>query len=191
LIGHGEFDQRRDEGRLFLADEQGKAQAISATQLNRLLAFQRGTLRLALLNACEGARGGKFDVLSSTAATLVLGGLPAVLAMQYAITDTAALEFARTFYGALADNLPVDAAVADARNAINLQDEYSLEWGTPVLFMRTADGSISVWGQDFPGRKKWRILGGRWKSKRKNKEQKDAKPSRTQDKIDANCGSGD
>jgi formylglycine-generating enzyme required for sulfatase activity len=99
-------------------------------------------LRLALLNACEGARGGKFDVLSSTAATLVLGGLPAVLAMQYAITDTAALEFARTFYGALADNLPVDAAVADARNAINLQDEYSLEWGTPVLFMRTADGQL-------------------------------------------------
>ena len=142
FIGHGEFDQRRDEGRLFLADEQGKAQAISATQLNRLLAFQRGTLRLALLNACEGARGGKFDVLSSTAATLVLGGLPAVLAMQYAITDTAALEFARTFYGALADNLPVDAAVADARNAINLQDEYSLEWGTPVLFMRTADGQL-------------------------------------------------
>jgi hypothetical protein len=60
FIGHGEFDQRRDEGRLFLADEQGKAQAISATQLNRLLAFQRGALRLALLNACEGARGGCF-----------------------------------------------------------------------------------------------------------------------------------
>jgi len=150
FIGHGEFDQRRDEGRIFLADEQGKAQAISATQLNRLLAFQRGTLRLALLNACEGARGGKFDVLSSTAATLVLGGLPAVLAMQYAITDTAALEFARTFYGALADNLPVDAAVADARNAINLHDEYSLEWGTPVLFMRTADGQLFTVDQKTP-----------------------------------------
>ena len=150
FIGHGEFDQRRDEGRLFLADEQGKAQPISATQLNRLLAFQRGTLRLALLNACEGARGGKFDVLSSTAATLVLGGLPAVLAMQYAITDSAALEFARTFYGALADNLPVDAAVADARNAINLQDEYSLEWGTPVLFMRTADGQLFSVDQKVP-----------------------------------------
>lgn len=150
FIGHGEFDQRRDEGRIFLADEQGKSQAISATQLNRLLAFQRGTLRLALLNACEGARGGKFDVLSSTAATLVLGGLPAVLAMQYAITDTAALEFARTFYGALVDNLPVDAAVADARNAINLQDEYSLEWGTPVLFMRTADGQLFTVDQKAP-----------------------------------------
>ena len=95
-----------------------------------------------MLNACEGARDGKFDALSSTAATLVLGGLPAVLAMQYGITDSAAVEFARTFYGALADNLPVDAAVADARNAINLHDQYSLEWGTPVLFMRTTDGQL-------------------------------------------------
>lgn len=142
FIGHGEFDPYRDEGRIFLTDDRGWAQGISATQLSRLLAFQRGTLRLAVLNSCEGARGGKFDALSSTAATLVLGGLPAVLAMQYEITDDAALEFARTFYGALADNLPVDAAVADARNAMNLHDEDSLEWGTPVLFMRAADGQL-------------------------------------------------
>jgi formylglycine-generating enzyme required for sulfatase activity len=142
FIGHGSFDPHRDEGRIFLADEQGQAQAISATQLSRLLAFQRGTLRLAILNACEGARGGKFDVLSSTAATLVLDGLPAVLAMQYAITDSAALEFARTFYSALGDNLPVDAAVAEARNAINLQNNASLEWGTPVLTMRSQDGQL-------------------------------------------------
>ena len=142
FIGHGSFDPNRDEGRIFLAGEQGQAQAISATQLSRLLAFQRGTLRLAILNACEGARGGKFDALSSTAATLVLDGLPAVLAMQYAITDSAALEFARTFYSALGDNLPVDAAVAEARNAINLQNNASLEWGTPVLTMRSQDGQL-------------------------------------------------
>ncbi|MEZ4863324.1 MAG: SUMF1/EgtB/PvdO family nonheme iron enzyme [Caldilineaceae bacterium] len=142
LIGHGEFDQRRDEGRIFLADDEGRAQGVSATQLSRLLAFQRGTLRLAVLNACEGARGGRLDVLSGTAATLVAGGLPAVLAMQYAITDAGALEFARTFYSALADNLPVDAAVADARNAMNLHDESSLEWGTPVLYLRATDGRL-------------------------------------------------
>ncbi len=142
FIGHGSFDINREEGRIFLTDDQGQAQAISATQLSRLLAFQRGTLRLAILNACEGARGGKFDVLSSTAATLVLDGLPAVLAMQYAITDSAALEFARTFYSALSDNLPVDAAVAEARNAINLQNNASLEWGTPVLTMRSQDGQL-------------------------------------------------
>jgi formylglycine-generating enzyme required for sulfatase activity len=142
FIGHGSFDPQREEGRIFLADERGQAQAVSATQLSRLLAFQRGTLRLAILNACEGARGGKFDALSSTAATLVADGLPAVLAMQYAITDSAALEFAQTFYSALSDNLPVDAAVADARNAINLHNGASLEWGTPVLYLRTQDGQL-------------------------------------------------
>ncbi|MFZ4664485.1 MAG: SUMF1/EgtB/PvdO family nonheme iron enzyme [Caldilineaceae bacterium] len=142
FIGHGSFDPQREEGRIFLADERGQAQAVSATQLSRLLAFQRGTLRLAILNACEGARGGKFDALSSTAATLVADGLPAVLAMQYAITDSAALEFARTFYSALSDNLPVDAAVAEARNAINLHNGASLEWGTPVLYLRTQDGQL-------------------------------------------------
>ncbi len=142
FIGHGLFDALRDEGRIALADEQGHADLKSATQLARLLAHQRGTLRLVLLNSCEGARSGQQDVFASTAATLIQSGLPAVLAMQYEITNTAAVEFARTFYEALADNLPVDAAVTDARNAINNHNENSLEWGTPVLHMRATDGVL-------------------------------------------------
>ena len=35
-----------------------------------------------VLNACEGARGGKRDIFSSTASILVEQGIPAVLAMQ-------------------------------------------------------------------------------------------------------------
>jgi formylglycine-generating enzyme required for sulfatase activity len=142
FIGHGGVDLARDEGFVMLANEQGQAQYISALQLGRLLAGQRYSLRLVILNACEGARGSGENVLSSTAATLVRSGLPAVLAMQYAITDAAAVEFARSFYEALAAGSPVDAAVADARNAISLRNESSLEWGTPVLYMRTADGKI-------------------------------------------------
>lgn len=142
FIGHSVFDAGRDEGRLALADDQGRADLKSALQFARLLAHQRSSLRLVLLNSCEGARGGQLDPFASTAATLIQNGLPAVLAMQYAITNLAAVEFSRTFYEALADNLPVDAAVADARNAINLQNEYSLEWGTPVLYMRAPDGML-------------------------------------------------
>lgn len=142
FIGHGSFDAVRDEGTIILADEQGKAVPLSATQLARLLQRQRSSLRLVLLNACEGARGGQQDLFSSTATTLVGSGIPAVLAMQYEITDKAAVQFARTFYEALADNLPVDTAVADARNAINLRNRYSLEWGTPVLYMRAPDGHL-------------------------------------------------
>lgn len=129
FIGHGSFDAVRDEGTIILADEQGKAAPLSASQLARLLQRQRSSLRLVLLNACEGARGGQQDLFSSTATTLIGSGIPAVLAMQYEITDEAAVQFARTFYEALADNLPVDTAMADARNAINLRNRYSLEWG--------------------------------------------------------------
>lgn len=142
FIGHGRFDTTRDEGLLLLADAAGRAAPLYATQLARLLASQRHHLRLVLLNACEGARSGRLDLFASTAATLVGSGIPAVLAMQYEITDAAAIDFARTFYEALADNLPVDSAVVDARNAMTLRNRFSLEWGTPVLYLRAPDGRL-------------------------------------------------
>jgi formylglycine-generating enzyme required for sulfatase activity len=73
--------------------------------------------------------------LSSTAAILARRGVPAVLAMQYEITEKAAIEFARAFYEALADGWPVDAAVAEGRKAIRLAADNTVEWGTPVLWM--------------------------------------------------------
>jgi formylglycine-generating enzyme required for sulfatase activity len=141
FVGHGSFDAQRDEGVLWLADAQGRARALTAAQLARLLGDHRA-LRLVVLNACEGARGSALDVFSSTAATLVRRGIPAVLAMQYEISDTAALLLAEWFYESVAEGLAVDTAVAEARKAINLDNDRSLEWGTPVLFMRAQDGRI-------------------------------------------------
>ena len=99
-------------------------------------------LRLVVLNACEGARGGKRDIFSSTASILIEQGVPAVLAMQYEISDKAAVEFSRSFYEAIADGWPVDAATSEARMAIRLEAGNSFEWGTPVLFMRAPDGLL-------------------------------------------------
>jgi hypothetical protein len=62
--------------------------------------------------------------------------------MQFAISDEAAIEFTRSFYSGLAANLPLDAAVGEARKAINLALPGSVEWGTPVLFTRAPDGVI-------------------------------------------------
>jgi tetratricopeptide (TPR) repeat protein len=92
------------------------------------------------LNSCEGARGSESDAFSSTAATLVRRGVPAVVAMQYEVTDRAAIEFSRDFYEALADSLPVDAAVTEARAAVSMDS--ILEWGTPVLYMHSPDGRV-------------------------------------------------
>ena len=141
FVGHGGFDRNADEGFIALADESGKTHRLKATLLGRLLA-DHASLRLVLLNACEGARGSERDLFSSTAAILVQRGIPAVLAMQYEITDQAALEFARSFYGALADSLPVDAAVAEARKAVSFAVNNTVEWGTPALYMRSPDGVL-------------------------------------------------
>jgi hypothetical protein len=141
FIGHGGVDPNEGEGLLALADGEGKTHLMTATQMSHLLADHR-SLRLALLNACEGAQGNKRDLFSSTAATLARHGIPAVLAMQYEISDRAAIECTRSFYEALADSLPVDAAVSEARKAISLEIANTLEWATPVLYMRSSDGML-------------------------------------------------
>lgn len=139
--GHATFDDRLGEGALVMTDANGAAWLVNATQLGRLLADQR-TLRLAVLNACEGARGNEQSPFSSLAAALVQRGPPAAVAMQYAIGDTAATAFASQFYGALADRLPIDAALSEGRKAIDQSAPGTVEWGAPVLFSRVADGVI-------------------------------------------------
>ncbi len=141
FIGHGGFNPRADEGVLALADDQGRSHLLNATQIGILLA-DHSSLRLVLLNACEGARGGERDLFSSTSATLARRGIPAVLAMQYEITDQAAIEFTRAFYETLAGGNPVDEAVSEARKAIELGIANTLEWGTPVLSLRAPDGVL-------------------------------------------------
>jgi hypothetical protein len=141
FVGHGGFDTTTREGFIALTDDAGRTDLVSATQLGRVLADHR-SLRLVVLNSCHGARGCGTDVFSSTAATLVRRGLPAVIAMQHEISDHAAIEFARALYEAVADGLPVDAAVAEARKSVSLAADDSVEWGTPVLHMRSPDGVL-------------------------------------------------
>jgi len=143
FTGHGDFDTLREEGLIVLANAAGRPERFSAGDLGRLLADHR-SLRLAVLNACLGAQGSTRDLFSSTAATLVRRGLPAVVAMQYTITDAAAIEFTQTFYESLADGLPVDAAMSEARKAISFAVANTLEWGTPVLYSRAPDGQLFV-----------------------------------------------
>jgi hypothetical protein len=98
-------------------------------------------LRLALLNACEGARGSATDPFAGAAQSLVQQGIPAVIAMQFPITDRAAILFAQEFYGAAIGGLPVDAALTEARRSLFAAD-HVLEWAVPVLYMRSPNGRL-------------------------------------------------
>ena len=144
-IGHGLFDAGKNEGGLVLEDAQNKTDIVSAEKLATIL-HDHEPLRMIFLNACEGARGGKEDSSAGVAQTLVQQGIPAVLAMQFEVSDKAAIALAYEFYKSTADGLPADTAVAEARKAIFAQDN-EMEWGTPVLFTRSPDNQILLMPQ--------------------------------------------
>jgi hypothetical protein len=141
FIGHGGFDTQSGEGALALAGEDGGTSPLGAAALSMVLS-EHTSLRLVVLNACDTGRSSSLDSFSSVAGALVRRGIPAILAMQFEITDRAAIEFARTFYEQLAHRRPVDIATMRARQAIYIAQANSMEWGTPVLYLRSTDGQI-------------------------------------------------
>lgn len=148
-IGHGGFDRATEEGVLLFEDKNGYAQNVTGFQLGTILR-DHTSLRLVVLNSCEGARTSLNDPFSSVAAQLVQISIPAVVAMQFEITDQAAITFSEEFYSALVDGMPLETAVTEARKAIFASNN-EIEWGTPVLFLRGNDGDI--FKTKFPARK--------------------------------------
>jgi hypothetical protein len=143
-MGHGGFERLTGRGVLIFEDERGYGTAVDGSTLGVLLR-DAPTLRLVFLNACETARVTRqvgLDPFAGVAAAMVMAGIPAVVAMQFPITDVAAVRFANRFYPLLADGQPVDYAVAQGRQAILAAESGTMEWATPVLFMRAPDGII-------------------------------------------------
>jgi tetratricopeptide (TPR) repeat protein len=136
--GAGSFDE---SGFILMVDEDGKPVKKFASDLATMLMGARNSLRLVVLNCCESAKinvGNKFG--NPAIGLMRTGWLPAVVAMQFPITDNAAIRMSEGFYKALANNRPVDNAMTFARQLI--QDQSRVEWGIPVLYMRSGDGKI-------------------------------------------------
>ena len=140
FIGHGGFNDHTGEGMLAFEDDNHLAHLVSGSDLATMI-HDRDKLRLVVLNACEGARQSPADPFGGVAQNLVGQGVPAVVAMQFEITDAAATIFGSEFYSAIADGYPIDAALAEARVAV-FSDDNDVEWGTPVLYLRASDGRI-------------------------------------------------
>ncbi|MCB0184825.1 MAG: CHAT domain-containing protein, partial [Caldilineaceae bacterium] len=139
FIGHGLYDKEESEGQLLFENSQRQGHVVPAKAV-ALLLHNHPSLRLAYLNACEGAIADQGNVFAGVAQTLVQQGVPAAVAMQDEISDAAAIEMARTFYTALATGRPVDAALSHARVALATRDND--EWAIPVLFSRSPDNRL-------------------------------------------------
>ncbi|MBK6485800.1 MAG: CHAT domain-containing protein [Gemmatimonadetes bacterium] len=133
FMGHGGFDG--SDGVLHLErDTPGQgAIPIRGKDLAELLQSRNGALRLVVLNACRTA-GSEYrpdtDPYCGVAPALVMAGVPAVVAMQFPISDDGAIDFAERLYSQLADGEPIEEAVRAGRLVLQR------EWLTPVLFSR-------------------------------------------------------
>ncbi|HEY2723337.1 MAG TPA: CHAT domain-containing protein, partial [Pseudonocardiaceae bacterium] len=124
-----------------LTHDAGRDHLAGADDLTRLLA-DHDTLRLVVLNARDTGPGGASEAFSAAAGKLVRGGVPAVVAMQFDITDPAAIVFAETLYHNVARFVPVDTGVMRARRAVRLAKRDTLEWATPALYLRNPEGLV-------------------------------------------------
>ncbi len=145
FIGHGSRTPNGG-GVLYLNGDPG-AVAVPGKVLAEALKGH-STLRLVVLNACDGVAGGRSDRLSGVAANLVCQKIPAVVAMQAKIPDDSAVQFASVFYREVASGTPIDLAVTEARQALYLaRHGKDLDWAIPVLFLGASSGKIFVFRQ--------------------------------------------
>ncbi|MGO9916531.1 MAG: CHAT domain-containing protein [Isosphaeraceae bacterium] len=140
FVGHGGFDSSIRDGLLAFEDDQRRSRLVPGEDLGVIL-HDHESLRLVALNACEGARTDGRDPFAGSAQGLLRQGIPAVVAMQFKISDKAALTLATEMYGAISDGYSLEASVAAARKAI-FTDGNQTEWATPVIYLRTDDGMI-------------------------------------------------
>lgn len=152
FAGHGVFtEQDRDpatgelvgQGHLALVqDKASKAPDLRPAD-ELALQLQKAGVRVVVLGACESGRRDGVSAWTGIAPALVERGVPAVVAMQYEVLDDHAIAFSQMFYTSLASGLSIDEAVSAGRLAmLGKSREDDVEWGVPVLYMRSSDGVL-------------------------------------------------
>ncbi len=137
-VGHGDF--QGTTGGLILDDGNGKKHLSTARTLATLL--RNSSVRLVVLNACKTSTVSSTALLRGIAPALMAANIPAVVAMQSSILDTAGKAFAEEFYRVLASGTPIDACVAEGRKSIIAYGFGQLDWGLATLYMRADDGLL-------------------------------------------------
>ena len=105
--------------------------------------LKQGNIQVVVLSACQSAtRDPRKLVWTGVAPALLKAGIPAVVAMQFGISDSTAILFSEHFYWALSLGLSLEEAVAFGRRAImDLDDDKrDQDWGVPVLYTRAEEG---------------------------------------------------
>jgi CHAT domain-containing protein len=137
FIGHGRYDGLGQEHLLFFEDEMGHTRPVNSQHLGALLS-DHFSMRLVTLQACPTAQPDRHNPYLGVAQQLIRRGLPATVALHQTLPPTTTLAFAHQFYRAIAEQMPVDSALSEARRAL-WQEDQDPSWGTISLFLRNID----------------------------------------------------
>jgi hypothetical protein len=140
FIGHGDVDE--DGAFVYMLDPRGSEALVTPSDLARSIRGAAVAPKLVLFNACNTAAAGGNE-LGMAPVLMRDANLPAVIGMQYPVSDVAAARFTEGFYNALIHHGQVDYAVAQGRKAIAAaEDTTPRDWACPVLYTQVADGII-------------------------------------------------
>jgi hypothetical protein len=145
FIGHGILKDN-GEGALVLEDGSNEKNPELSDADDLLNLLRVSDVKVVFLSACLTSAFGADQAIMGIAPRLLWAGIPAVIAMQFAIPDKAATTFMGDLYRFLAAGEPLDVAVAKARLGTYFKGRDKIYWGIPTLFMRAPDGVL--WQQN-------------------------------------------
>jgi hypothetical protein len=154
FIGHGET------GRIALIkdpndqdyDTKKKGKQPSWVESKNIKAFFKNHKpRLVFLHACKGAAQGSLSSFKSMALDLVYADIPAVVAMQYKISNADAKIFTKTFYEQIGAGKEIDEAVKAGRVELGSSPPQFWEnrrFGTPVVYLQSKEAIVLATAAD-------------------------------------------
>jgi hypothetical protein len=111
------------------------------------------SLRLIVLSGCQTAKTSGRRMFSDLSTLLLARSIPAVISMQYSISDQSAIDLARKFYTGICEGTPVDVALTNVRRELLMnKSQGQVDFATPVLYSDDPDCLQCEKSQPEPGR---------------------------------------
>lgn len=136
--GHGVYKDGQGYLLFDSADAPGQHRLIAAGRLEA----QLGGIRLIVIHACQSAmiddaesEGGLLTGIGPALSAVS----EAVVAMQLTVRIKAATRFSEVFYEEIARGCSLQAAVAEGRRALYLDEDDAASWYVPTLYIRTRE----------------------------------------------------
>ena len=141
--GHGAYSEQEDKAYLILEGDRGKARQVDNETVVTLLSGY-SSLRLVVLSGSQTAKTSGRRTMSDLSTPLLVSGIPAVVAMQYSVSDKSAMDLATKFYTEISNGTAIGHALTSARKCLLLNEVAgNVDFATPVLFSNKHDCLIT------------------------------------------------